>query len=80
LYGGIPGTVTDISADTLAEEKGTPYYRVRIALSKNKINDSMPLFPGMTADVNILSGKITVWQYLMRPVWKVSQNALREAK
>jgi HlyD family type I secretion membrane fusion protein len=79
MYGGIPGTLQEISADTLTDEHNTPYYRVRIELSKSQLGKNMPLFPGMTADVNILSGKISIWQYLMRPIWKVKENALREA-
>ena len=78
-YGGVPGKLTEISADTLEDEHNLPYYRVRIELSKNELGQNMPLFPGMTAQVNILSGKITIWDYLMRPIWKVKENALREA-
>lgn len=80
LYGGIHGQLTEISPDTLSDERGNPYYRVRIQLSENKLGGKMQLFPGMTADVNILSGRITIMQYLLRPIWKISENALREAR
>jgi HlyD family type I secretion membrane fusion protein len=79
LYGGVRGRITEISPDTLVDEHGVPYYRVRVSLDKNMINKKMPLFPGMTADVDILSGKITIMQYLLRPIWEIQQNALREA-
>ena len=79
LYGGLKGRVTEISPDTLVDEHGNPYYRVRVSLESNKIGKNLPLFPGMTADVNILSGKITIMQYLLRPVWSIKENALREA-
>jgi HlyD family type I secretion membrane fusion protein len=79
LYGGIKGKLIEISPDTLIDERGTPYYRVRVSLEKNSIADNMPLFPGMTADVDILSGKITIMQYLLRPIWNIKENALREA-
>lgn len=78
-YGGLKGTVTEISPDTLQDERGNPYYRVRVSLAKNQLADNMPLFPGMTADVNILSTKVTIMQYLLRPMFKVKENALREA-
>ena len=85
IYGGLKGLVSDISPDALTDEKGAPYYRVRVSLSKDDLEGIKkkfpgPLFPGMTAEVNILSSKITIWQYLMRPVWKISENALREAQ
>lgn len=80
VYGGIGGKLTDISADTLSDDRGNPFYRVRVALDRNKMADNLPLFPGMTAEVNILSGKTSVWDALMRPLWRVRENALREAK
>lgn len=80
IYGGINGKLTDISADTLSDDRGNPFYRVRVALERNKMADNLPLFPGMTAEVNILSGKTSVWDALMRPLWRVRENALREAK
>ncbi len=80
IYGGISGKLTDISADTISDERGTPFYRVRVALDRNKMADNLPLFPGMTAEVNILSGKSSIWDALMRPLWRVRENALREAK
>ena len=85
IYGGIKGTVTDISPDALTDEKGAPYYRLRVSLNKDNAEGGTqkfpgPLFPGMTAEVNVLSSKITIWQYLMRPVWRISENALREAQ
>lgn len=79
IYGGIKGKVTEISPDTLSDERGNPYYRVRVSLTQTKIGDNMPLFPGMTADINILSGKVTILHYLLRPLWKISENALTEA-
>jgi adhesin transport system membrane fusion protein len=79
IYGGIHGKVTEISPDSLVDEHGIPYYRVRISLETNQIGENMPIFPGMTADVNILSGKVTIMQYLLRPLWAVRENALREA-
>jgi adhesin transport system membrane fusion protein len=80
VYGGIDGKLVDISADTLADEHGAPYYRVKVALAKNKMGEHLPLFPGMTAEINILSGKTSIWNALLRPLWRVRENALREAK
>ena len=78
-YGGVHGKVTEISPDTLQDERGNPYYRVRVSLAENKVGDKMPLFPGMTADVDIVSTKITILQYFLRPMLKLQSNALREA-
>jgi adhesin transport system membrane fusion protein len=79
MYGGIKGSLKEISPDTLFDERGNPYYRVRVVLSQPDLGSDKPLFPGMTVQVSILSNKITIWQYLMRPVWKVAEKALRDA-
>lgn len=79
IYGGVKGKVAEVSPNSLLDERGMPYYRVRISLEKNKIAENLPLFPGMTSDINILSGKITIMQYLLRPIWNIKENALREA-
>ena len=37
-----------------------------------------PIVPGMTATVDILTGKRTVLDYIMKPILKARQNALTE--
>ena len=36
------------------------------------------IIPGMTASVDILTGKKSVLDYLLKPILKARQNALRE--
>jgi membrane fusion protein, adhesin transport system len=38
----------------------------------------MPIIPGMTAEVDVLTGKKTVMSYLLKPVLKAKAYALRE--
>ena len=40
--------------------------------------DDLPVIPGMTAVVDILTGKKTVLQYLLKPVLRARERALRE--
>ena len=85
LYGGMEGTVQNISPDTLEEERRTqpaqePYYRVLVKtdqpglLHQGKV---LPVIPGMVATVEVLTGQRTVWDYMLRPIFK-GQEALRE--
>lgn len=78
LYGGVKGTVADVSADSFAEDNGVPYYRMRVVLESNKMPDQSPLYPGMTVDVNVISGEITILHALLKRFWQVQENALRE--
>ena len=38
----------------------------------------LPIIPGMTASIDILTGKKSVLAYLMKPILRAKQNALRE--
>lgn len=80
VYGSMPGVVTEISADTVPEEKGERRYRVKIEVARTHEQKSagMPLLAGMTATADIVVGRRTVWQYLMSPLNRFTQNALRE--
>ncbi|CCH49989.1 HlyD family type I secretion periplasmic adaptor subunit [Pseudodesulfovibrio piezophilus] len=81
IYGGLDGTVEHISADTIADERGENYYLVKVRTSKSVMEyrgESLPIIPGMTAQVDVLTGKKSVLDYLLKPILKAKQNALRE--
>jgi len=81
IYGGLEGSVNEVSADTVTDAKGHTYYIVRVKTNKNYLGtDKKPLYiiPGMTATVSILTGKKTVFDYLMSPVLKITENAFHE--
>jgi adhesin transport system membrane fusion protein len=93
IYGGLDGTVENISPDTLRDERraGTPvadvadeansYYRVLVRTTSNSLTTPngqvLPIIPGMTASVEMLTGRKTVLQYLIKPLNRASE-ALRE--
>jgi HlyD family type I secretion membrane fusion protein len=77
VYGGLQGKVVDISPDALPDEKGQPYFRVRLEADGTAFGADKPVVPGMLADVNIISGKQTVLEALVRPVRRIQENALR---
>jgi len=79
IYGGLDAVVENISPDTVTDERGqNTYYIVRVRTSKAKFSEKMPIIPGMTAEVDILTGKKTVMSYLLKPVLKAHSYALRE--
>lgn len=77
-YGGLSGKVIDISPDTLTDEKGQTYYRVKLEAEAADFGSNKPVIPGMMAEVDILSGQQTVIQALIRPVRTLRDRALRE--
>jgi len=83
IYGGLDARLVDISADTIKDEinRGQTFYRVRVRTNRNylgKTNRRLPIIPGMVAQVEIMTGKKTVLDYLLKPILKARTQALRE--
>lgn len=81
IYGGLEGKVTHISADTIVDEEGDSYYMVRIKTDKSyleKNGEKMEIIVGMTANVDIITGKKTILDYMLKPILKAKYNAMTE--
>ncbi len=81
IYGGLDAQLEQISADTLIDEQGERYYRVRLRTEKSALGTTeqpLPIIAGMTATVELLTGQKTVLDYLLKPLIKARQSALRE--
>lgn len=79
VYGGLNAKLEHIGADTESDEKGNAYYRVRVRTDKNYLGeDKLPIIPGMVAEVDILTGKKSILTYLLKPVLRARETALRE--
>ena len=81
IYGGLDAQLEHISADSITDEKGNAFYLVRVRTNQNYLmgkEGKMPIIPGMVATVDILTGKKTILSYLLKPILKAKQTALRE--
>jgi len=78
IYGGLSAKVENISPDTVVDEKGNAYYLVRVRTQQASFSDKLPVIPGMTAEVDILTGRKSVMSYLLKPVLKAKAYALSE--
>ena len=84
IYGALDGKIVKISADSI-EEKNTQenktYYKVIIRTEKNYLErdgEKLPIIPGMIASVDIITGKKTIMDFILKPILKTQQNALHE--
>lgn len=93
IYGGLEGVVENISPDTLQDERrgqspvaeatdeSHSFYRVLVRTQSNTLKSPtgklLPIIPGMTASVEMLSGRKTVLQYLLKPLNR-AREGLRE--
>lgn len=78
IYGGLEGVVEHIGADTVMDEEGNPFYEVLVRTFESELAADKPIIPGMTVEVDILTGKKSVLAYLLKPVLRAKQYALTE--
>ncbi|MFT2111927.1 HlyD family type I secretion periplasmic adaptor subunit [Marinomonas sp. 2405UD68-3] len=81
IYGGLNGKVENITADTILDEEGNSFYIVRVRTDKSFLGTDespLPIIPGMQATVDVITGKKSLLDYLLKPILKAQQNALRE--
>lgn len=81
IYGGLEGKVESISADTIENKKGEYHFLVKVRTQKTTLTyqtETLPIIPGMVVTADILIGKKTVLDYILKPILKAKQNALRE--
>ena len=80
-YGTFEGHVTEVSADTLSDEKGNRYYRVNVevdvATLVSRVRQPGVLMPGMAASADISVGKRTILSYILSPLLKFRDRAFR---
>lgn len=80
-YGGITGELKDISASTFLDEQGDPYYKGIISMDRAYVGfdpERNRVLPGMTVQADINTGKKTLLQYLLKPVYTSMNQAFRE--
>ena len=82
IYGSLEGELTHISAGTIVDEiDKKSYYLVRIKTDKNYLGNEdkkLNLIVGMTTDVDIVTGKKTVLDYILKPILRAKENTLSE--
>jgi adhesin transport system membrane fusion protein len=82
IYGGLRGTLESISADSIVDEQtNESYFLVTLRTDENKLTRKgvdLPLMPGMVASVDILTGKRSILDYLLKPILKTQSRALTE--
>ena len=81
-YGYLTGRLLKVSADAVyREEKQSYMYAIEVELINNLIDstgDTVPLNPGMIAQVDIIRGQQTVLEYFWQPIAKLKDDAFRQ--
>ena len=85
IFGDLSGTLTYLSADTLVDAtdpNAAPYYRAQVTTTGNRFSkqdhSGLEILPGMTATVEIKTGKSTVFSYLTKPLVKTISESFTD--
>ena len=84
IYGGLEGQIVEISADSIVDKNDKnqkSYYKVVIKTERNyleKNKQKLPIIPGMITTVDIITGKKSILDFIMKPILKTKANALHE--
>jgi membrane fusion protein, adhesin transport system len=81
IHGGLVGTVVNISPDTITDAKDNTFYLIHVETEKNYLGTKehpLNIIPGMTASVDIVTGKKTIMQYILKPILKSKQYVFSE--
>ncbi|KAA0968437.1 HlyD family efflux transporter periplasmic adaptor subunit [Aureimonas fodinaquatilis] len=86
IYGSLVGKLTLISPDTLTDTapngQSMSYFRIHVLLdadqSQNPKSSQIIVKPGMTATVDIMTGKRSVLRYLLKPIVRAFSGAMQE--
>lgn len=81
IYGGLDAKIETISSDTIEDEFKNQYYKVMVRTEKNFLQSSkgeLHIIPGMMTKTDVITGKKSVLDYLLKPFNKAREKALRE--
>ena len=81
IYGGLKGKVLNISPDTITDKKDRTFYLIHVVTDKNYLGTKehpLKITPGMMVTVNIVTGKKTIMQYILKPILKSKQYVFSE--
>ncbi|MFK7839292.1 MAG: HlyD family type I secretion periplasmic adaptor subunit [Bdellovibrionales bacterium] len=80
-YGALDGELVRIGANSVTDNQGNAFFEIEVRTDKNFMGDEsnpLPITAGMVADVEIITGKRTILEYLMKPILRAKNRAFTE--
>jgi adhesin transport system membrane fusion protein len=80
-YGSLNGKLVRIGANSVTDEEGKPFFEIEVRTDRNFMGDAenpLPISPGMVAQTEIITGKRTILEYLLKPVLRARDRAFTE--
>ena len=81
VFGHVNGAVKVIGSDSVKEEDGAQYFPVEVLLDSQSVgtgSERLDIKAGMEAQIDVITGKRTVFEYVFSPITKTLDNSFRE--
>lgn len=80
-YGRLDGKLVRIGANSVTDKDGNPFFEIEVKTDRNYLGTAempLPITPGMVAQAEIITGKRSILDYLLKPVLRARDMALTE--
>ena len=80
-YGALPGKLVRIGANSVTDREGGIFFEIEVRTDKNYMGSAenpMPITPGMVANTEVITGRRTILEYMMKPILRARDVALTE--
>ncbi|MEC7029747.1 MAG: HlyD family type I secretion periplasmic adaptor subunit, partial [Pseudomonadota bacterium] len=80
-YGSLKGRLVRIGANSVNDREGNIFFEIEVRTDKNYMGSEenpLPITPGMVAQAEVITGKRTIMEYLLKPVLRARSVALTE--
>ena len=80
-YGSLQGKLVRLGANSVSDRDGNVFFEIEVRTDKNHLGSDehrLPITPGMVAEVEVITGKRTILEYLVKPVLRARDRALTE--
>ena len=80
-YGALDGKLVRIGATSAKDRDGNITFEIEVHTEKNYMGSAenpLPITPGMVADVEVITGKRTILEYLLKPILRARDRAFTE--
>ena len=80
-FGSLIGKLVRIGANSVTDREGNVFFEIEARTEKNYMgteDNPLPITPGMVAEAEIITGKRTIMEYLLKPILRARDRALTE--
>lgn len=81
VFGTIDATVVSVSPTSFENERGEPYFKGVLQLSKSELihgSEKHEILPGMVVRADVITGEKSILKYMLKPIFRSFDRAFSE--